>query len=97
MLEKERARAGVALKRKARAAGKTLGDIMKRVGRAFINKRLNCEPSKPKPLDQEVVRAWNRLLGEFFRQGLDTKEAQRLANARFGFPPTWSPGQGAPR
>lgn len=95
MLEKERARATAALKRKAGTAGKSLGDVMKRLGRIFINKNLS-ERTKPKPLDPEIVRAWNHQLGAYFRQGLDTKEAQKLVNAQFGFPPTWSPGQGAP-
>lgn len=94
MLEKERARASAALKRKARAAGKTLGDVMERVRRIF--KVGLGERAKPKAMDLETVRAWNRLLGEFFRQGLDIKEAQKMVNKKFGFPPAWSPGQGAP-
>ncbi|MDR1044402.1 MAG: hypothetical protein LBP33_04690, partial [Candidatus Adiutrix sp.] len=95
MLAKERARAGAALKRKARAAGKSLSDLMERVGQLFHKKGLDDRP-KPKAMDLETVRAWNRLLGDYFKQGLDTKEAQRLVNEKFGFPPSWSPGQGAP-
>jgi len=94
MLAKERARACAALKKKARAAGKTLGDLMKRVGGIF-KKRLDNGPER-KPLDPETSRAWSRLVGEYFRQGLEPREAQKLANERFGFPPAWSPGQGAP-
>ena len=94
MLEKERARASAALKRKAKAAGKALGDLMERARK--ILKPVLGNRAKPKPIDPETVRAWNRLLGEHFRQGLETREAQRLANEKFGFPPLWSPGQGAP-
>ncbi len=96
MLAKERARAAAALKKKARAAGKTLGELMKRIGKVVSNKRVDDRP-KPTPLDQEITRAWNRQLGEYFRQGLETKEAQRLVNEKFGFPTSWSPGQGAPK
>lgn len=46
MLERERARATAALKKKARAAGKVLGDAMKRAGRIFNNKKLNSGPSQ---------------------------------------------------
>jgi len=94
MLEKERARASAVLKKKARAAGKTLGDLMERA-RKILKPGLGNRP-EPKRLDPEISRAWNRLLGEYFRQGLEPREAQKLANERFGFPPTWSPGQGAP-
>jgi len=94
MLAKERARASAALKKKARAAGKTLNDLMKRVGRIF-NKKVDDRPER-KTLDPEISRAWSRLVGDYFRQGLEPREAQKLANERFGFPATWSPGQGAP-
>ena len=94
MLERERARASLALKRKARAAGKTLANLMERVRRGVSLGLGNL--TKPKRIDPETARSWNRLLGEFIRQGLELREAQKLANERFGFPPLWSPGQGAP-
>ena len=94
MLEKERARASAALKRKARAAGKTIGDLMERARKVL---KINLgNQTKPQPLDHETVRSWNRLISDYFRQGLETREAQRLTNEKFGFPPLWSPGQGAP-
>jgi len=95
MLERERSRATRALKKKASGVGKSLSDLMKRVGKVF-EKKLIDQP-KPKSLNKEVVRAWNHLLGDFYNQGLDIKEAQKRANEKFGFPPTWSPGQGAPK
>ena len=95
MLAKERARAAAALKKKARAAGKALGDLLKRAGKVISNRKVDDRP-KPTPLDLEITRAWNRQIGEYFRQGMATKEAQRLVNEKFGFPISWSPGQGAP-
>ena len=94
MLEKERARASAALKRKAGAVGKSLGDLMERA-RKVLKPVLGNRP-EAKRLAPEVARAWNRLLGDYFRQGLEPREAQKLANEKFGFPATWSPGQGAP-
>lgn len=93
MLKKERERASAVLKRKAKAAGKSLNDFMKRIGEIFkpiTGKR------KLKPLDVEKVRAWNRSLGDLIRAGLELEEAQRLVNLKFGFPLKWSPGQGRP-
>ena len=93
MLKKERKRASEALKRKAKVAGKTLNDLMERVGKIF---KLNTDRPKPKPMAREKVRAWNRSLGELFKAGYEVEEAQRLVNLQFGYPIRWSPGQGSP-
>lgn len=93
MLKKERKRASDALKRKARVVGKTLNDLMERVIKIF---KPNTARLKPKPMDQEKVRAWNRSLGELFKAGLEIEEAQRLVNLKLGYPARWSPGQGCP-
>ncbi|MDR1044210.1 MAG: TraK family protein [Candidatus Adiutrix sp.] len=45
---------------------------MERVGQLFHKKGLD---DRPKAMDLETVRVWNRLLGDYFKQGLDTKEA----------------------
>ena len=91
MLKKERDRASAALKRKARAAGKPLGELMKRARKAV---RTLQEPRRVTPMDQEKVRAWNRALAELLKDGVELVDAQRMANLSFGYPVSWSPGQG---
>ena len=92
MLKKERARASEALKRKARAAGKSLNDLMERVFKIFKPVK-----ERPRPLDLEKVRAWNCLFGDYLRAGLEVGEAQIETNLKFGYPLRWSPGQGCPK
>lgn len=93
MLARERDRAAMALRRKAAQAGKSVSDLMER-----LRKVIKPAPERPqrKPLDVEKVRAWNHAFMDFSKAGLETKEAQRRANQQFGYPATWSPGQGAP-
>ncbi|MDR1657807.1 MAG: hypothetical protein LBT47_09690 [Deltaproteobacteria bacterium] len=91
MLKKERNRASASLKRKTQAAGKSLGDLMKRLAGKV---RLIKDAGRRAPMDQETVRAWNRALSDFLKNGLEIEEAQRLTNLKFGFLGSWSPGQG---
>ena len=57
-------------------------------------KKPMAEPVKR--LDISKVRAWNDLLTSYFKAGMETREAQRLTNAKFGYPSNWSPGMGDP-
>lgn len=93
MLKKERDRASQALLKKARQGGKSLSDLVKRMGRVL--KPFAARPQKP-PMDKEKVRAWCSHIGQYFKAGMDHLEAQRRTNLELGYPPTWSPGQGAP-
>ena len=92
MLARERDRAAKALRRKAAQAGKSVGDFMERLRKVI--KPVVKPPQKS--LDVEKVRAWNHAFLDFSKAGLETREAQRRANQQFGYPATWSPGQGAP-
>ncbi len=94
MLKKERERASQALRRQAARLGKSLADLTKRWGK--IVKPIAPQPARRSSLDEEKIRAWNRALGDLWKLGVDTQEAQRRVNQQFGFPLDWSPGQGAP-
>ncbi len=94
ILNKERERASKALRKRAAQLGKSVSDLMKRLGKTF--KPISIHP-KVKPLSLDIRRAWNEALAALWKLGVDTHEAQRQVNQRFGFPPDWSPGQGAPR
>lgn len=91
MLKKERDRASAVLKRRAQAAGKSLGELMKRVRKAV---RPIQGPRRVTPMEQEKVRAWNRELTELLKDGVEVADAQRMTNLNFGYPISWSPGQG---
>ena len=43
-----------------------------------------------------ITRPWNDLFNQKIRDGMETKEAQRLTNEAFGYPLNWSPGYGDP-
>ena len=92
MLAKERVRASVAIKRKAKALGKSAGDLMKRIQQLL---KPVVEKSRSK-VPVETVRAWNGSIRDHIKEGLTIEEAQKLTNLRFGYPPLWSPGQGLP-
>jgi hypothetical protein len=94
ILKKERERASKALRKRAARLGKSVTDLMKRAGKLF--KPLPIHP-KVKPLSLDIRRAWNDALATLWKLGVDTQEAQRQVNQRFGFPPDWSPGKGAPK
>lgn len=94
ILKRERERASLALRRRAARLGKSVADLMARLGKAF-------KPIPPRPqakaLSLETRRAWNDALVKLWKLGVDTQEAQQQVNRQFGFPLGWSPGQGAPR
>ena len=92
MLEKERARASAALRRKAHSLGKSVSGFMERLKKSF--KKPFSGPVKR--LDISIVRAWNGLLTSHLKNGIEIREAQRLTNAKFGYPSNWSPGMGDP-
>ena len=92
MLEKERARASAALRRKAHSMGKTVSGFMERLKKSFKK----SASQSVKRLDISKVRAWNDLLSSHLKAGTEIREAQRLANAKFGYPSNWSPGMGDP-
>jgi len=92
MLEKERARASAALRHKAQSLGKSVSGFMERLKKTF--KKSALQPVKR--LDISKVRAWNDLYSSHLKMGKESREAQRLANERFGYPSNWSPGMGDP-
>jgi hypothetical protein len=92
MLEKERARASAALRHKAQSVGKSVSGFMERLKKSFKK----SVPELVKRLDLSKVRAWNGLLTAHLKMGKEIREAQRLTNAKFGYPSNWSPGLGDP-
>ncbi len=90
MLKTERKRASEALVRKAKSVGKTLAELMGRVSNIF-----KIMPEKKK-LPPEISRNWTKIYIELTRAGLESKEAQKMVNSKFGYPAWWSPGHGCP-
>ena len=99
MLARERARASQALKKRIAKYGRSLSDVVKRT----FGKVLNRASAGKKPMSQErqpaspaITRPWYDYYREKIRSGLETEDAQRLTNERFGYPLKWSPGYGDP-
>ena len=87
MLQRERARASDALRRKAIKANRKLSDFMSRLKQDF-----NALKPRRKSSNDEAVQ-WNKTWAGFIKGGLDVKEAQRRTNNALGYPASYSPGQ----
>ena len=87
MLQRERARASDALRRKAIKANRKLADFMSRLKQGF-----NAFKPTMKSSNDEAVQ-WNKTWAGFIKDGLDIKEAQRRTNNVLGYSASYSPGQ----
>jgi hypothetical protein len=92
MLQKERARATEALRRKALRANRKLADLMRRAAqglKGFI-RRSSFSKAEQEQRDTEA-RRWNMACAKYMLAGLPGDEIRRRVNAELGFPPDYSP------
>ena len=92
MLARERTRASKALRARISQFGLSLKDVVRRK----IPRFFQLGPEKGRFAAPEFKRLWNGRFLLAIRSGTEFKEAQRQANAEFGFPPDWSPGRVLP-
>jgi hypothetical protein len=90
MLQRERARASEALRRKARKSNRKLADFMRRVVAGARSQFTRRSGDKDK---EQRAALWNAAWARHVLEGLDVREAQRRANEILGYPPGYSPGQ----
>ena len=94
MLQRERARATEALRRRAMRANRKLADMMRRAteGLKGIIRRSPYTRQEQEKRNALALR-WNLACTKYMRADLPTDEIRRRVNAEFGFPPDFSPGR----
>ena len=92
MLQRERARATEALRRKAMRANRKLSDMMRRAtqGLKGIFKRPQLSYTEQKRRDADA-RHWNLTCVKYMRAGVPHDELRRRVNAELGLPQDFSP------
>jgi hypothetical protein len=94
MLQRERARATEALRRKAGRANRKLTDLMRRASqglRGFLRRPAFSRAEQDRR-DAETLR-WNQACAKYLIAGLPDDEIRRRVNAELGFPQDYSPGR----
>jgi hypothetical protein len=94
MLQRERARATEALRRKAMRVNRKLSDMMRRATQGF-KRAIQRSPFARQEQKQrdDLSLLWNQACIKYMLADLPGDEIRRRVNAELGFPPDFSPGR----
>lgn len=92
MLQRERAKATVRLRRKAAQASRKLTDLMRRASTRMRNRTKQSFQKFRHLANRVTARAWNTVCAQYLVAGLDPDESRRRTNTDLGLPEDYSPG-----